>query len=83
MPALICLWAFCHLQQIEKQSVSLLSPSVFAEACGGGVGGAETPAGGRTFELRHSCPDDLERPFSRCVRKARHGSSLSIASSNF
>ncbi|OBS80474.1 hypothetical protein A6R68_21323, partial [Neotoma lepida] len=41
-----------QLQQIEKESVSLLSPSVFAEACGGG-GGEEQKhllEGGRTFE---------------------------------
>lgn len=36
MPVLLCLWALCHLQQIEKECVSLLLLSVFAEACWGG-----------------------------------------------
>lgn len=49
MPPLVCLWAFCHLQQIEKERVFLLSPSMFAEACGGGGGGG----GGGREEQKH------------------------------
>lgn len=78
MPALGCLWACCHLQQIEKESVSSLSPSVFAEACGGG---------GRE-EQKHLLEGGmhlggLERPFPGCARKARHGCSLEPPSFNF
>lgn len=38
MPVLGWSWAFCHLQQIEKESVSFLSPPMFAVACRGGAG---------------------------------------------
>lgn len=41
MPVLGWSWAFCHLQQIEKENVPLLSPPVFAVSC---RGAASTPA---------------------------------------